>query len=173
MPTLKWPAFTFSASESLSFSSSTDAAFSPCGPWPTIEVGPSVARSTPLTQLAGASARAADDRNTSAPTATLDASANLTGAETFMVVLLGLSSCRRFYLGPTTCPSLARFCRLAFGEGDGGNDDRALDDKLNWRAYAQEHKSVVERSNDETAEQRSKNKSTAPEQAASSENDGG
>src|ERR1700728_892665 len=84
MPTLKWPAFTFSASASLSFSTSTEAAFSPCGPCPTIEVDPSVARSTPLTQLAGTSASAADDRNASAPTATPDARANLTGGETFM-----------------------------------------------------------------------------------------
>src|ERR1700733_14838763 len=57
MPTLKWPAFTFSASASLSLSTSGEAAFSPCGPWPTIEVGPRVARSTPLTQEAGTSAR--------------------------------------------------------------------------------------------------------------------
>src|ERR1700678_3800059 len=84
MPTLKWPAFTFSASASLSFSSSTDAAFSPCGPWPTMEVGPSVARSTPLTQLAGTSARAAVDRNASAPTARPDASADFTGLETII-----------------------------------------------------------------------------------------
>src|ERR1700691_4699036 len=84
MPTLKWPAFTFSASASLSFSSSTDAAFSPCGPWPTIEVGPSVARSTPLTQLVGTSARAADDRSANAPIAALHASADLTGFETII-----------------------------------------------------------------------------------------
>src|SRR6202035_5241633 len=96
-PTLKWPPFTFSASASLSFSMSTDAAVSPCGPWPTIEVGPSVARSTPLTQLAGTSANAADDKNASAPTATLDASGNLTGDEVFIVVLLGLPSSRLFF----------------------------------------------------------------------------
>src|SRR5271156_2532631 len=56
MPTLKWPALILPASASVSLRSSGDAAFSPCGPWPTIDVGPSVARSTPLTQEAGTSA---------------------------------------------------------------------------------------------------------------------
>ena len=32
MPTFEWPAFTFSASASLSLSISGEAAFSPCGP---------------------------------------------------------------------------------------------------------------------------------------------
>src|SRR3984885_4141210 len=69
MPTLKWPAFTFSASASLSFTSSTEAAFSPCGPWPTIDVGPSVARSTPLTQEAGTSAPLGPEISAIAPRA--------------------------------------------------------------------------------------------------------
>src|SRR5580704_9483597 len=163
MPTLKWPALTFSASESLSFNSSTEAAFSPCGPWPTIEVGPSVARSTPLTQLAAASARAADDRNASAPIATLDASANLTVAETFMLVLLGLPRVVVFIWSRQHAPLWPASGRLAFREGDSGDDDRALDDELHRRAHAQEHKSVVERLDDETAEQCSKNKATASE----------
>src|SRR6204780_339986 len=173
MPTLKWPAFTFSASASLSFTSSTEAAFSPCGPWPTIDVGPSVARSTLLTQLAGAAARAADDRNASAPTATLDARANLTGGEIFISATPWPFLVSSFFLRQTTCRRPAAYNRLAFRESDGGDDDRALDDELHRRAYAQEHKSIVECSNDEAAEQRSKNKATAPEQTASSENDGG
>ena len=37
---MKWPAFTFSASASLSLRTSGEAAFSPCGPCPTIEAGP-------------------------------------------------------------------------------------------------------------------------------------
>src|ERR1700722_13785926 len=175
MPTLKWPAFTFSASASLSFSISTDAAFSPCGPWPTIEVGPSVARSTPLTQLAGTSARAPEDKNASAPTATLDASANLAGGEIFISgAPWPFLESSFFFVRPTTWPvTQPAYRRLAFGESDGGDDDRALDDELHRRAYAQEHESIVECSNDEAAEQRSKNKATAPEQTASSENDGG
>ncbi|WP_461318219.1 hypothetical protein [Bradyrhizobium barranii] len=58
MPTLKFFSLILAASASDSASTSGEAAFSPWGPWPTIDLGPSFARSTPLTQVAGTSARA-------------------------------------------------------------------------------------------------------------------
>jgi hypothetical protein len=62
--------------------------------------------------------------------------------------------------------------RLAFQEGDGGDDDRAFDDELHGRAHAEQYESIVERPDDETAESSSKNEPTTAEQAASSD-DGG
>ena len=71
----------------------------------TIEVGPSVARSTPFTQLAGMSAKATEEKKASAPTATLDASANLTGGEIFISVTpWPFLESSFFFVRPTTWP---------------------------------------------------------------------
>src|SRR4051812_3363693 len=58
---------------------------------------------------------------------------------------------------------------LSFGEGDGSDDDRALDDQLHRRADAEQHQTVVERADDQAAEQRPQDEAAPAEQAAAAE----
>jgi hypothetical protein len=55
MPTLNLPAFTLAMSAVLSCTVSTEAAFSPLGPCPTIDLGPIEPAGSPVTHCARAS----------------------------------------------------------------------------------------------------------------------
>src|SRR5277367_5496700 len=180
MPTLKWPALILAPSASVSLRSSGDAAFSPCGPWPTIEVGPSVARSTPLTQEAGTSAplapgnRAIDPRAKTLVSKALDPGMYLMGFPPDIVACRSSVDSRPM----TTPPRVEVGCytkavSLAFRESDGGDDDRALDDQLHRRADAEQHQAIVERPDDQAAEQGAQNEAAPAEQAATAEYDRG
>src|SRR5215475_15786134 len=61
----------------------------------------------------------------------------------------------------------------ALRERDSGDNDRALDDQLHRRADAQQHQPIVERADDEAAEQRAQNEAAPTEQAAAAKDDRG
>src|SRR5271165_5948946 len=154
-------------SASVSFNSSTEAAFSPCGPWPTIDVGPNVVRSTLLTQEAGTSALPAAGNRAIDPAARTAVRKALrpdtypmgSSADCFSV-------CRQSSQGGRHC------LPLAFCERHGCNNNGAFDHQLHWRTYAQQNQPIVERADDEAPEQCAQDVAAPAEQAATAENDG-
>src|SRR5579872_2809159 len=58
------------------------------------------------------------------------------------------------------------------GKGHSRDDNRALDHQLQRRTDAEQHQPVIERADDETAEQRAEHEAAATEQAATAERHG-